>query len=110
MSLPIKGELPRDASGLDVPLILKRMHDLVRDMPGFEVLDACAISILSFAKYLMCEDLVDRTDDLRGSRLVDHLIDAPDTPFVCDGAPGLRQARGSDARLPPRGGVCAPAR
>lgn len=97
----LKGELPRDDAGLDVTSIFKRMREVVRDVPGFEVVEDLALSTFSFAKYLMWKDLVDRTDQLRENRLVAHLIDTPDDPFVLEGAPGLPGAREVEAKLPP---------
>ena len=97
----LKGELPRDEAGLDVPRIFRRMREVVRDVPGFEVVEDLALSTFSFAKYLMWKDLVDRTDQLRESRLVAHLIDTPDDPFVPEGSPGLPRPHDVEARLPP---------
>lgn len=78
----LEGELPRDASGLDIPRILQILRHKVRDVAGFEVLEDCALSTFSFAKYLMWKDLVDRTDNLRESRLVRHLVDSPTESFA----------------------------
>ena len=71
----LEGELPRDHSGIDVPLIFEIMRRKVRDIAGFEVVEELALSTFSFAKYLMWKDLVDRSDRLRQNRLVKHLID-----------------------------------
>ena len=71
----LEGELPRDQSGIDVPLIFEIMRRKVRDIAGFEVVEELALSTFSFAKYLMWKDLVDRSDQLRQNRLVKHLID-----------------------------------
>ena len=71
----LEGELPRDHSGIDVPLIFQIMRREVRDIGGFEVVEELALSTFSFAKYLMWKDLVDRSDQLRQNRLVNHLID-----------------------------------
>lgn len=77
----LEGELPRDESGLDIPLILQTVRHRVRDVAGFEVVEEASLAILSFAKYLMWKDLVDRTDSLRQSPLVAHLVDNPETVF-----------------------------
>ncbi len=77
----LQGDLPMDHSGIDLPRIFEIMRLAVRDIPGFEVSEDLALSTFSFAKYLMWKDLVDRTDSLRGNRLVKHLIDNPDRPF-----------------------------
>ena len=71
----LEGGLPRDHSGIDVPLIFEIMRRKVRDIAAFEVVDELALSTFSFAKYLMWKDLVDRSDQLRQNRLVKHLID-----------------------------------
>ncbi|SOH94851.1 Part of AAA domain-containing protein [Monaibacterium marinum] len=97
----LKGELPRDEAGLDVPRIFRRMREVVRNVPGFEVVEDLALSTFSFAKYLMWKDLVERTDQLRENRLVAHLIDTPDDPFVPEGASGLPTPREVEAKLPP---------
>ena len=81
-----QGPLPRDQSGIDVPQLLERMRQAVRDVPGFEVVDDTALSTFSFAKYLMWKDLTERTNALRQNRVVKHLIDSPDQPFDTQGA------------------------
>lgn len=65
-----EADLPVDDSGVDVPLVLDRMRQAVRDIPGFEVVEDAAIAPFSFAKYLMWKDLVDRGEQLEG----DHVI------------------------------------
>lgn len=77
----LEGELPRDESGLDIPRIMEILRARVRDVPGFEIVEDFALSTFSFAKYLMWKDLVDRTDSLRESRMVAHLIDNPTETF-----------------------------
>ncbi|MEQ4617589.1 MAG: DUF4011 domain-containing protein, partial [Corticimicrobacter sp.] len=78
----LEGDLPHDENGLDIPRIFELMRRRVRDVSGFEVLEECALSTFSFAKYLMWKDLVDRTDSLRESPLVRHLVDSPSEPFA----------------------------
>lgn len=73
----LEGELPRDRSGIDVQKVWDRVRSAVRDVPGFEVLGEVVLSTFSFAKYLMWKDLSDRTDQLKNSALVRHLIDHP---------------------------------
>ncbi|QUS37222.1 DUF4011 domain-containing protein [Falsirhodobacter algicola] len=83
----LEGELPRDAAGLDIPRIFEIMRQRVRDVPGFEVVEDCALSTFSFAKFLMWKDLVDRTEQLRESPLVAHLVDNPSEGFRRDDGP-----------------------
>jgi len=77
----LDGALPTDESGIDVKGIWDRIRKEVRDVPGFEVVEEVVLGHFSFAKYLMWKDLVDRTDDLRKSPVVKHLIDAPRDPY-----------------------------
>lgn len=76
-----ESDLPRDENGVDVPKILGRMRQEVRDISGFEVVDESALGTFSFAKYLMWKDLVDRIGTLKHNRVVRHLIDSPDQAF-----------------------------
>ena len=78
----LEGELPEDDSGVDVPLILNLVRRAVRDVPGFEVVEEVVLSTFSFAKYLMWKDLAHRTDELKESDFVKHLIEAPREPYM----------------------------
>lgn len=75
------GDLPRDESGLDIAGIWKRVRHAIKDIRGWEVSEDVVLSMFSFAKYLMWKDLSDRTDDLRKSPVVAHLIDSPREPY-----------------------------
>lgn len=78
LELPtLGGDLPKDDSGVDVPRIWDDVRRAVRDTPGFELVEDIVLSTFSFAKYLMWKDLSDRTDELKNSALVRHLIDSP---------------------------------
>ena len=98
----LRGELPRDQAGLDVPRILQTMRQAVRDVPGFEVTEDIALSVFSFAKFLMWKDLVDRTDGLRNNRLVRHLIDNPTEAFQTGGGSSMPQPSEVDRRVAPK--------
>ncbi len=97
-----EGPLPTDDSGTDVPLVLEMVRRAVREIPGFEVVNESALSTFSFAKYLMWKDLVDRTDQLRQSRVVRHLIDNPDTAFEAGVATAFPAERDIDVKYDPR--------
>ena len=102
LALPeLEGDLPADASGIDVRRIFEIMRARVRDVPGFEVIEDVAISTFSFSKYLMWKDLVDRTDQLRSNRLVAHLVDNPDTAFDTGFGDPIRPDE-IDARIAPK--------
>ncbi|GHC15488.1 DNA helicase [Kushneria pakistanensis] len=98
----LEDELPRDGSGFDLPRIFEIMRRKVRDVAGFEVVEDVALATFSFSKFLMWKDLVERTDSLRESALVRHLVDNPSEPFLAEGSPGLPDAADVDRRLAPR--------
>lgn len=76
-----QGDLPRDDSGLDISGIWKRVRAAIKDIRGWEVSEDVVLSMFSFAKYLMWKDLAERTEDLRKSPVVAHLIDTPREPY-----------------------------
>lgn len=77
----LSGELPRDRSGADVKGIWNLVRHKVKDVPGFEVVEEVCLSTFSFAKYLMWKDLTDRTETLKQTPFVKHLIDTPRDPY-----------------------------
>ena len=77
----LAGELPKDESGVDFARVREIMRRKVRDIPGFEVTDEIVLSTFSFAKYLMWKDLADRTELLKQSDFVRHLIESPREPY-----------------------------
>lgn len=86
LSLPqLEAELPTDGSGVDVEGILKIVRQHIKDIKGFEVLDRVALTTLSFTKYLMWKDLVDRTEILKRNPVVRHLIDTPTHSYSGEG-------------------------
>lgn len=71
----LEGKLPGDQSGIDVDKVWNTVRKRIVDIEGFEVKEEIYLGTFSFAKYLMWKDLVDRTDMLRDSPVVKHLID-----------------------------------
>lgn len=82
----LDGSLPTDESGVNVPLIWNMVRQAVKNSPGFEVVEDVMLGHFSFAKYLMWKDLVDRTEALRQSPVVQHLLDTPREPYLSDTA------------------------
>lgn len=99
-----EGELPKDESGLHVAAIWDRVSDAVKDIKGWEVVDDVVLSSFSFAKYLMWKDLVERTDQLKQSPVVRHLIDTPRD--VYPSSVEFPEARKLDRELPPQETFC----
>ena len=91
-------DLPTDDSGLDIPLILQKVRQYVRDIPGWSVSDDVVLSTFSFNKYLMWKDLADRTEQLKENPVVRHLIDSPREPY--GSGEGFPDANTLDETLP----------
>jgi Protein of unknown function (DUF4011)/AAA domain len=80
------GELSQDASGIDLKEIWTSVRRHVKHIRGWEVTEQVALATLSFTKYLMWKDLIDREDLLKCNRVVRHLIDTP--THTCEGGSG----------------------
>jgi len=83
LSVPeLDGELPRDGSGIDVAEVWRVVQRHVKNIKGWEVAEQVVLATLSFTKYLMWKDLIDRTNDLKRNPIVRHLIDTPTHSYV----------------------------
>ena len=91
--------LPQDHAGLDIAGIWTRVRTAIRDVRGWEVSEDVVLSMFSFAKYLMWKDLSERTEDLRKSPVVAHLLDTPREPFRS--SIPFPEARQLDREFPP---------
>ena len=101
LSMPeFDGELPQDASGIDVAGIWKSVRRHIKSINGWEVTERVTLATLSFTKYLMWKDLVDRTDLLKRNPVVRHLIDTPTHSYEGSGA-GFIDARTIDEIIDP---------
>lgn len=88
LNVPELYELPTDESGLDIPLILRRFREAVRDQPRWSVVDDVHISVFTFAKFLMWSDLTNRIDAIRANEQVAAILSGR-PPAVPRGAPAL---------------------
>jgi hypothetical protein len=82
----LEGDLPRDGSGVDLPLIWRKVRAHVKELKGWELTEEVVIATLSFTRYLMWKDLVDRTEDLKRNPVVRHLIDTPTFSYAGSGS------------------------
>ena len=94
------GDLPQDENGLDIEGIWKRVRTSIKDIRGWEVSEEVVLSMFSFAKYLMWKDLTARTEGLRKSPVVAHLIDSPRDSYVSNVS--FPEARRLDTDFPPQ--------
>ena len=74
--------VPTSDSGVDVAKVLQSFRLAVREIPKWEVLEQAHLGIFSFKKYLMWKDLQDRTEQLKGNRVVRHLVENPGEAFA----------------------------
>ena len=93
------GELAPGEHGLDITGIWTRVRTAIKNVRGWEVNEDVVLSVFSFAKYLMWKDLVDRTEDLRKSPVVAHLLDTPREPYRS--SIPFPEPRRLDAEFPP---------
>lgn len=80
--------VPTDERGIDVGKVLQSFRLAVREISKWEVLEQAHLGIFSFTKYLMWKDLQDRTEALKGNRVVKHLIENPGQAFAREGRDG----------------------
>lgn len=78
----LEHELPQDESGLDIAAIWNKVGQAIKDVPGWELSEDVVLSMFSFAKYLMWQDLAQNAEHLRQSPVVQHLLDTPRDSFV----------------------------
>ncbi|MCO3053528.1 DUF3320 domain-containing protein [Pseudomonas aeruginosa] len=100
------GELPKDDSGLDVALIWRTVAQAVKDIKGWEVSEDVVLSMFSFAKYLMWKDLSERSEALRQSPVVKHLLDTPRDAFDGGGSGTFPEERLLDSQYSPQNVFC----
>ena len=100
------GELPRDDTGIDVAAIWRRVAHAIKDIKGWEVSEDVVLSLFSFAKFLMWKDLTERTEQLRQSPVVKHLIDTPREAYAHASSVAFPEARRLDAEFSPQQTFC----
>lgn len=66
--------LPTDENGFDVQLILNTIRKAVMSKSHWDVCDFAFIGIFSFARFIMWNDLKNRSDDIFSNKLVKSLI------------------------------------
>ena len=96
----LEGDLLRDASGVDVAGVWRIVQKHVRNIKGWEVVEDVALATLSFTKYLLWKDLVERTEELKRNPVVRHLIETPSHSFEGSGG-GFVEPETLDAAVDP---------
>lgn len=96
--------LPEDESGLDVPLIFRRLREAVLEKERWELKEEVHLATFSFTKFLMWKDLEDRASALMESPVVHHLVETPQEDFRQEGS--FPELASLDTERSPRDTLC----
>lgn len=75
LKIPGIDPLPTDDSGVDVNLILQIFRQTIKGIKGWELREEVRLGLFSFAKFIMWNDMANRTEDLKNHPLVNHLVE-----------------------------------
>lgn len=67
--------LPEDEHGIDLRGVLTVLRKAVMDQRGWDVIESSLLGIFSFSQFVMWNDMRNRSDDLRRSRIVQSLVE-----------------------------------
>ena len=73
--VPTFDPLPKDESGVDVPLIFNAIRKTIAQHQRWEVLDESVLGLFSFNKFVMWNDIHTNADKLQQSTIVKSLIE-----------------------------------
>ena len=76
IEVPGLDPLPLDDAGLDVPHIMQIFRECVKKAKDVEIINSAAIGHFAFGKFAMWRDLMENSEALQKSALVNHLISA----------------------------------
>lgn len=66
--------LPQDDSGIDIPLILKTIRLGIMNQTGWDVKEVAYIGLFSFSRFVMWNDIRNRSNELAENKVVSSLI------------------------------------
>lgn len=72
--IPGLDPLPQDEFGIDIPLILKTIRQAIMNQPGWDVKDVAYIGLFSFSRFVMWNDIKNRSAELAQNKVVSSLI------------------------------------
>lgn len=67
--------LPTDDAGVDTRLVLNTVLSKVMDQRGWEVLENGMVGLFSFSQFVLWNDIRNREDDLRKSKIVNSMME-----------------------------------
>lgn len=74
ITIPGLDPLPKDASGVDVPLIFAAVRDALKDQKNWDVEEECILGTFSFSKFLMWNDVHNNRHKLLENDIVSSLV------------------------------------
>ncbi|MDQ7013102.1 MAG: DUF4011 domain-containing protein [Planctomycetota bacterium] len=72
-------DMPEDDRGLDVPMILRRFRQAIRDAKGWEIEETAHLGLFSFSKFLMWHDLQHMGEAIGKQKLLGRLLHPAET-------------------------------
>ena len=67
--------LPEDEHGIDLPLVFQTIRQAIMDKKRWNVENFCFLGLFSFGQFVMWNDLRNRTEDLKTSKVVQSLLE-----------------------------------
>lgn len=67
--------LPKDQSGVDVPLIFAIIRDALKEQKRWDVEEECLLGTFSFSKFLMWNDVHNNREQLKQNDIVNSLVE-----------------------------------
>lgn len=67
--------LPKDESGVDVPLIFAAIRAALKEQKRWDVEEECLLGTFSFSKFLMWNDVHSHREELRKNNIINSLIE-----------------------------------
>ncbi len=74
ISIPGMDPLPQDDSGIDIPLIMKTIRTGIMEQKRWDVVEVAYIGLFSFSRFVMWNDIRNRSDELAQNKVVSSLI------------------------------------
>ncbi|MCG3417576.1 DUF3320 domain-containing protein [Oceanobacillus jordanicus] len=67
--------IPKDEHGADVRKVLTTMRRIIMQMKNWDVEESASIGVFSFSKFVMWNDLVNHSDELKKNKVVKSLLE-----------------------------------
>ncbi|MFG6146825.1 DUF3320 domain-containing protein [Halobacillus sp. B23F22_1] len=68
-------DIPKDEHGADVKRVLTTMRRIIMQMKNWDVHESASIGVFSFSKFVMWNDLVNHSEELKTNKVVQSLLE-----------------------------------